>query len=111
MVYDGFAMQGANLDAKKKVKYAAINKELSGLYNRFGDNLLADEEGYITYLTKEQLDGLPESFVKSAANIATDNNKEGKYAITNSRSSMAPFLTYSTERELRKQVWTNFLSL
>ena len=108
MVYDGFAMQGANLDAERKVKYAAINKELSGLYNRFGDNLLADEEGYITYLTKEQLGGLPESFVKSAANIATDNNKEGKYAITNSRSSMAPFLTYSTERELRKQVWTNY---
>lgn len=110
LTYKSFEMDGAELDAAKKERYAAINKELSSLYNKFSNNVLHDEEGYITYLTEDQLGGLPEGFVKSAAKIATDNGQEGKYAITNTRSSMDPFLTYSTERELRKQVWTNYYS-
>ncbi|MBL7559307.1 M3 family metallopeptidase [Olleya sp. YSTF-M6] len=110
LVYKGFEMNGAELDAEKKKRYAEINKELSSLYNKFGDNVLHDEENYITYLNKDQLDGLSDGFIKSAAKIATDNGKDGQYAITNTRSSMDPFLTYSTERELRKQVWTNYYS-
>ena len=110
LIYKRFEMNGAELDDAKKKRYAEINKELSTLYNKFGDNVLHDEENYITYLTKDQLDGLSDGFIKSAAKIATDNGKDGMYAITNTRSSMDPFLTYSTERELRKQVWTNYYS-
>ncbi|WP_416381427.1 M3 family metallopeptidase [Olleya namhaensis] len=110
LTYKRFEMNGAELDDVKKKRYAEINKELSSLYNKFGDNVLHDEENYITYLTKDQLDGLSEGFIKSAAKIATDNGKDGQYAITNTRSSMDPFLTYSTNRELRKQVWTNYYS-
>ena len=110
LTYKGFEMNGAELDKEKKERYAAINKELSSLYTKFSNNVLHDEEKYITYLTKEQLGGLSEGFVKSAAKIAADKGQEGKYAITNTRSSMDPFLTYSTERELRKQVWTNYYS-
>ncbi|MFH6767109.1 M3 family metallopeptidase [Gaetbulibacter aquiaggeris] len=110
LTYKGFEMNGAELDKEKKERYAAINKELSSLYTKFSNNILNDEENYITYLTKEQLGGLSEGFVKSAAKIAADKGQEDKYAITNTRSSMDPFLTYSTERELRKQVWTNYYS-
>lgn len=110
LTYKRFEMDGANLDAEKKRRYAAIDKELSSLYTKFSNNVLHDEENYVTYLTKEQLGGLSEGFVKSAAKIATDKGQDGTYAITNSRSSMDPFLTYSTERELRKQVWTNYYS-
>jgi len=110
LIYKSFEMDGANLDKAKKERYAAINKELSSLYTTFSNNVLHDEEGYITYLKENQLGGLTEGFIKSAAKIATDNGEEGKYAITNSRSSMDPFLTYSTERELRKKVWTNYYS-
>lgn len=110
LTYKQFEMNGANLDEEKKERYAAINKELSSLYNDFSDHVLHDEENYVTYLTKDQLGGLAEGFVKSAAKIATDKGQDGKYAITNTRSSMDPFLTYSTERELRKQVWTNYYS-
>ena len=110
LTYKGFAMNGAELDSVKKARYAAINKELSSLYTNFSNNVLHDEEGYITYLTEDQLGGLADGFIKSAAKIAADNGQEGKYAITNTRSSMDPFLTYSTERELRKQVWTNYYS-
>ena len=110
LTYKSFEMNGAELSPEKKERYAAISKELSSLYTKFSNNVLHDEENYITYLTEEQLGGLTEGFIKSAAKIAADNGKEGMYAITNSRSSMDPFLTYSTERELRKKVWTNYYS-
>ena len=110
LIYTRFAMNGAELNAEDKKKYAAINKELSSLYTKFSNNVLHDEENYVTYLTEDQLGGLSDGFIKSAAKIAADKGEEGKYAITNTRSSMDPFLTYSTERELRKQVWTNYYS-
>lgn len=110
LTYKGFEMNGANLNTEKKKRYAAINKELSRLYTKFANNVLHDEENYVSYLTKAQLSGLAEGYIKSAAKIATDKGQDGKYAITNTRSSMDPFLTYSTERELRKQVWTNYYS-
>jgi peptidyl-dipeptidase Dcp len=108
--YQTYEMSGAALDKKKKNRYAEINKELSQLYTSFSNNVLHDEENYITYLTKDQLGGLPEGFVKSSAQIANDKGEEGKYAIINTRSSMDPFLTFSTERLLRKQVWENYYS-
>jgi len=108
LVYKGFEMNGANLDTEKKERYAAINKELSTLYTNFSDNVLHDEENYVTYLTKDQLSGLSDSYISSSAKIATDKGQEGSYAVTNTRSSMDPFLSYSNERELRKQVWSNY---
>ncbi|RAU82531.1 M3 family metallopeptidase [Pontibacter arcticus] len=110
LVYEGFAMEGADLDAAAKQRYAAINKELSSLYTAFGNNTLADEEKYVTYLTKDQLSGLPESFVKAAAKAAADRGQEGKYAVTNTRSSMDQFLIYSDERALREKVWKTYYS-
>lgn len=110
LIYDQFAMNGAELDAEKKKRYAEINKELSVLHTKFSNNVLHDEEGYITYLNEDQLSGLPESFVSSAAATAKANGQEGKYAVTNTRSSMDPFLTYSDERDLREQVWKNYYS-
>ncbi|WP_299523111.1 M3 family metallopeptidase [Winogradskyella sp.] len=110
LIYKRFEISGANLDAEKKKRYAEINKELSTLYTKFSNNVLHDEENYVSYLTKDQLGGLSEGYIKSAAKIASDKGQDGKYAITNTRSSMDPFLTYSTERWLRKQVWENYYS-
>ena len=108
LTYKKFEMNGANLDTEKKKRYAEINKELSSLYTDFGNNILHDEENYITYLNEDQLGGLADGFIKSAAKIATDKGEDGKYAITNTRSSIDPFLTYSTDRELRQLVWENY---
>lgn len=110
LTYKGFEMNGAELDADKKARYAAINKELSSLYTNFANNILADEENYVVYLTKDQLSGLSESMVKSMAKIATDKGKSGEYAVPNTRSYMDPFVTYSDERALREQVWNNYYS-
>lgn len=110
LTYNGFARNGATLDGEAKKRYAQINQELASLQTKFSNNILADEESYVLYITKDQLAGLPESFISAAAAAATQRDKEGLYAITNSRSSMDPFLTYSHERELRENVWRTYYS-
>lgn len=110
LTYNSFARNGATLNAGDKKRYADINLRLSQLQTQFGNNILADEEGYVLYLNKTQLGGLPESIISVAAAAATERGREGDYAITNTRSSMDPFLTYSTERELRKKVWQSYYS-
>ncbi|QBG35717.1 M3 family metallopeptidase [Litorilituus sediminis] len=110
LTYNRFARNGATLNAQDKKRYAEINQRLAQLHTKFSNNVLADEENYVVYLTDKQLGGLPESIVAVAASAAKERGKAGQYAITNTRSSMDPFLTYSTERELRKQVWNNYYS-
>lgn len=108
LVYDGFARNGATLEGEAKERYAEIQKRLAELHTRFGNNVLADEEGYVLYLEEDQLGGLADNFVQAAAAAATDRGEEGRYAITNTRSSVEPFLTFSDERELREKAWRTF---
>jgi len=108
LVYDGFARNGATLEGEAKERYAAINQRLAEIHTQFGNNVLADEEGYVLYITEDQLSGLPDSLVQAAAAAATDREHEGEYAVTNTRSSMDPFLTFSDERELREKVWRTY---
>ncbi|GGO74268.1 M3 family metallopeptidase [Bowmanella pacifica] len=110
LIYDSFASNGATLSGEEKARYAAINLELSKLHTQFANNVLADEENYVLFLEPGQLGGLPESLVKAAAQAAKDRGQEGKFAITNTRSSMDPFLTFSTERGLREKVWRTYYS-
>jgi len=111
LVYERFARNGATLEGDRKERYAAINQRLAQLQTQFSNNVLADEEGYVHYLKKSQLSGLPESFVEACAMAATERGQKGgagEYAITNTRSSIDPFLAYSQERDLREQIWRTF---
>jgi peptidyl-dipeptidase Dcp len=108
LIYDGFARNGATLEGEAKERYAEIDRRLAELYTQFGNNVLADEEGYVTYLTEDQLSGLPQSFVAAAAAAAEQRGRPGEYAVLNTRSSMDPFLTYSDERDLRERVWRTY---
>ncbi|HXV75157.1 MAG TPA: M3 family metallopeptidase [Candidatus Polarisedimenticolaceae bacterium] len=108
LIYEEFARNGATLEGVAKERYGEINKRLAELHTQFADNVLADEESYVVFLTQEQLGGLPESFVKAAAAAAAERGRDGEYAITNTRSSIDPFLTFSDERGLRELVWRNY---
>ena len=110
LIYDGFASQGATLEGAAKERFAAINSRLAELYTRFANNILADEESYVTWLTSEDLDGLPDSVKNAAGAAAAERGEEGRWAIINTRSSMDPFLTYSSNRVLRERVWRNYYS-
>jgi len=99
---------GAHLDADQRARVAAINQRLSVLYTTFSENLLAEEENYVTFLTAEQLGGLSEGFRAGAKAAAEALGRPDAWAIPNTRSSMEPFLTHSTERALREKVWRDY---
>lgn len=110
--YKTFLRKGAKLDRSDKAKLSQMNTRLARLFTDFSQNVLADENGYVTWIKdKSELAGLPDSVVAAMSNAAQDrNNKDGDWAITNTRSSMDPFLTYSSNRPLREKVWRNYYS-
>ncbi len=109
--YTNFVRSGAKLDATAKKRLADINQRLATLYTSFSQNVLADEEGYAVILeTEADLAGLSSSIRDAAAAAAEARGQKGKWAITNTRSSMEPFLTYSTRRDLREKVWRNYVN-
>jgi peptidyl-dipeptidase Dcp len=109
--YKQFVRQGAKLSAEEKSRLSKINKRLASLFTDFSQNVLADEQGYVTWIDKEaDLAGLPQSVVSAMASAAKSKGESGKWAITNTRSSMDPFLTYADNRKLREQVWRNYYS-
>ncbi len=110
LTYQKYVRNGATLSDAARERYAEIDARLAELQTRFAANLLADEENYVVFISAEQLGGLPASFVDVAAAAARKRGRPGDYAITNTRSSMDPFLTFSTERALREQVWRNYYS-
>jgi peptidyl-dipeptidase Dcp len=110
VVYNSFARQGAALDAAKKARLGQINQALASLYTKFSQNTLADEEGYTLELGEGDLAGLPDSVKAGAAAAAEEKGLKGKWLITNTRSSMEPFLVYSDRRDLREKGWKMWVS-
>jgi peptidyl-dipeptidase Dcp len=109
--YTRFVRAGAKLDATAKQRLSAINQRLASLYTSFSQNVLADEEGYTVVLESEaDLAGLPDSVRAGAAAAAESRGLKGKWVITNTRSSMEPFLTYSARRDLREKVWRHYVN-
>ena len=107
--YKSFVRKGAKLSPREKIKLSQINQRLASLFADFTQNVQDDEQNYVTWISKpEDLSGLPESVISAMANAAKDKGRAGEWAITNTRSSMAPFLTYAKNRELRKQVWRTY---
>lgn len=101
-----FILSGARLDAAVKAKVSAINQRLAELQTRFQQNLVADEKNdFLLVEDPKDLAGLPESLVADAAEEATKRGLSGKWAFTNSRSFIEPFLTYATNRALREKAF------
>ncbi len=109
-LYLGFVRSGATLSGDAKARYAEINQELAVLHTNFSNNILADEEKYVLYLSEDQLGGLSESYKAAASKAAEDRDQPEKYAVTNTRSSAGPFMTFSDQRDLREKVWRTFYS-
>ena len=97
-----FTRAGARLPPEDKARLAAISERLATLSAEFGQNVLKDEKDWLMLLTEADLDGLPDFFIASAARTAADRGHAGKYAVTLSRSSIEPFLQFSTRRDLRE---------
>lgn len=111
LVYTNFVRAGAKLDPTSKKRLGEINQSLAGLFTRFSQNLLGDEsERYTVLDSAADLAGLPESLRAGFAADAERRGQKGKWVIANTRSSVEPFLTYSTRRDLREKIWSVFVN-
>jgi len=103
--YEGFVRSGALLDEEGKTKLRQLTEEASMLSLQFSQNLLKENKAFTLHITDEaQLDGLPDTAREAAALAAKEAGKEG-WLFTLDMPSYSPFMTYSTQRELRKQMY------
>ncbi len=103
--YEGFVRSGALLDETGKERLRQLTEEASMLTLQFSQNLLKEQKAFTLDITDEaQLDGLPETAREAAALTAKEQGKQG-WVFTLDYPSYSPFLTYSTQRELRKQLY------
>ncbi|WP_299813860.1 M3 family metallopeptidase [uncultured Roseibium sp.] len=101
-----FQRAGAGLDAAGKTRMAEISQRLATLGTQFSQNILKDESDYQLVLETEQdRAGLPDFLLGAAAEAAKERGLEGKHVITLSRSSIEPFLQFSTNRSLREEAF------
>ncbi len=112
LYYTNFVRAGARLDTEQKARLSAINQELAKLFTTFGQNLLSEENDLWLVLKDEaDLAGLSQSLKDSAAAAAASKKVANAVGIiSNTRSSVDPFLTYSERRDLREKVWKMFVN-
>ncbi|TBN01339.1 M3 family peptidase [Hyunsoonleella flava] len=102
--YKSFSRNGANLSEDKKEQLREIDKKLSKLKLKFGENVLAETNKFEMLITNEaDLSGLPDGSREAAKQLAESKGKEG-WLFTLDYPSYIPFLTYADNRELRKKM-------
>ena len=111
-MYRDFERNGAALSEEKRIELKKINEQLAMLTLKYGENLLAENNGFRLIIdNKEDLAGLPEGVIAAAADQAKYDKMEGKWVFTLQKPSWIPFLTYSPKRELREKIYKAYLSM
>ena len=108
--YNDFVRSGALLQGAEKERLMAINSELSALTIRFGNNLLTENANFFLELNAQQVADLPEGVRNQAQETAIAMGKSGSYVFTLDKPSLLPFLTYSTDRDLRRELYNGYLT-
>ena len=103
--YDGMVRSGALLDDDGKQRLRQLTEEASMLTLQFSQNLLKEDKAYTLHITDEsQLDGLPDTAIAAAREAAEERELDG-WVFTLDQPSYGPFMMYSTQRELRRQMY------
>lgn len=106
-----FQRAGAGLNEPGKERMADISQRLATLGTGFSQNVLKDESDFQLVLeSKEDRAGLPDFLLNAAAEAAKERGLDGKHVITLSRSSIEPFLQFSTNRRLREEAFKGWTS-
>lgn len=109
--YKNFVRGGANLPEEKQAQLREINKRLSELSLKFGNNLLAETNNFQLFVENESdLKGLPESVRQASAIAAKEAGEEGKWLFTLQKPSLIPFLQFSENRELREKLYKGYIN-
>lgn len=109
-LHDSLVRRGARLDAAGQARLSQINQEMAALFAEFRAKVLADENTWTVVHRESDLAGLPASFISATRVAADERGLGGRWAIANTRSSVDPFLTFSSRRDLREAVWRRFKS-
>jgi len=104
-LYKEFVRNGANLSKADQDTLKKLNQRISVLSVTFSQNVLNETNNYKLFVGKDKLTGLPQSLVDAAAETAKAAGKEGQYAFTTQRPSIFPFLQYSEDRDLRRELF------
>ena len=108
--YKRFIRSGANLDQNSMDRLTKINSSLSSLSVQFDQNVLKETNSFSMVIDNEDdLDGLPEEEIRQAALLAESEGQKGKWVFKPTRVSMYPFLTYSTKRDLREELYNSYI--
>ncbi len=109
--YQGFVRSGALLDEEGKQRLRQLTEEASLLSLQFSQNLLKEKKEFSLHITDEaQLEGLPDSSIADAREAADEKGVDG-WVITLDAPSYGPFMMYSTQRELRRQLYMAYNTL
>jgi peptidyl-dipeptidase Dcp len=101
-----FLRAGARLGPDDKVRLAQIMERLAELGTRFAQNVLADEKSFCLVLEDEaDLVGLPAFLREAASHAAEERGLAEHHVITLARSSIEPFLQFSSRRDLREKAF------
>jgi peptidyl-dipeptidase Dcp len=108
--YKAFVRNGAALEGEKKAELRKINEELAVLTVKSGENVLKEDNNFMLVLeTQEDLAGLPQDVVASAAETAQIKGLDGKWVFTLHKPSCIPFFQYSARRDLREKLFRAFI--
>lgn len=107
--YDSFANSGANLSDEDKGKMRKITSELSELSMKFGNAVMNENNNFRMVIDNESdLVGLSEGAIASAALLAKEDGKDGKWAFSLKKPSYIPFMQSSKNRDLRKTLFEGY---
>ncbi|WP_291135069.1 M3 family metallopeptidase [Flavobacterium sp. UBA7663] len=108
-LYKNFVRSGANLSEENKKRLREINSEMAVATLKYGQNILSETNSYELVISdKNDLAGLPNELIETAATDAKAKGKTGKWVFTLSNSSVMPFLQYSSNRKLRQEIWNAY---
>jgi len=109
--YKDFVRGGANLDAEQKAQLREINKELSLLSLKFGENILKENNAFeLVIEDTADLAGLTDAQISAAAETAKERGHEGKWVFTLHKPSLIPFLQNSQKRDLREKMFKGYIN-
>jgi len=109
--YKSFVRGGANLSADDQTKLRGLNSQISMLQITFSQNMLKETNDFQLFIDKrEDLAGLPDNLIATAAAAATEAEQDGKWLFTQKNPSVMPFLQYADNRDLREKMFNGYIS-
>ncbi|MCB9201893.1 MAG: M3 family metallopeptidase [Flavobacteriales bacterium] len=103
--YKSFVENGALLSDEKQLLKRELDNKLTIASLKFGENVLHETNNYFLHIeNKNDLYGLPESYIDEAKKEAKNRNLDG-FVFTLQYPSYIPFMKYVKNREFRKELY------